>query len=157
NGLPDIQESVNALLYVVKANPNKHFLITEVGCGIAGYSVNEIAPLFKEFFDLKNVSLPLSFLEIIGIKGYKAFGSGMKCRDKIYEENTLFEEDEQPTPCTAGMHFCPNPLDVLGYYDHHPSNNYAEVVAVGDCKIDGDKVATNKLKIKGKIKFTDLI
>ena len=154
--ISDLQQSTNALLQFVNENKDKYFIITEVGCGIAGYSHEEIAPLFKAFFPLANVSLPLSFLEIIGIKGYKAFDSGMTCKGKKYSENTLFEEDVIPIPCKKGMHFCPHPIDVLHYYSHH-NTEYAEVISVGDYILDGDKITTNKLKIKGKIKFTELI
>ncbi|MFD2591069.1 hypothetical protein ACFSTE_09520, partial [Aquimarina hainanensis] len=155
--LSELEEYADDLFVFVKKNTDLHFLITEVGCGIAGFSYEEIAPLFKKFVNLKNISLPLNFLEVIGIKGYKAFEEGMKCRNKVYSENTLFEEDCEPEPCMSGMHFCPMPLDVLNYYSHRPSDIYARVVAVGKSKKQGDKVTTNKLKIKAKIKFTDLI
>ncbi len=155
----DLKESADLLIETIAKNPGKHFYITEVGCGIAGYQHEEIAPLFQQLFSdqYNNVSLPLSFLEIIGTKGYKAFGPEMKCRDKQYTENTLFEENCDPDPCNSGMHFCPNPLDVLNYYNHAPENVYAEVVSVGEQAIEGDKIATNKLKVKTKLKFTDLI
>lgn len=52
----------------------------------------------------------------MGVKGYKAFSKGMKCKDKKYEENTTYEENGS-TICVAGvMHFCENPFDVLDYY-----------------------------------------
>jgi hypothetical protein len=41
------------------------FLVTEIGCGIAGYEVDEIAPLFIEASKLENVYLPLSFWNYI--------------------------------------------------------------------------------------------
>ena len=39
------------------------FLVTAVGCGIAGYTPDEIAPLFKEALDLENVYLPQVFVD----------------------------------------------------------------------------------------------
>ena len=39
------------------------FLVTEIGCGIAGYSPEQIAPAFKNVS--KNVVLPDSFLEVL--------------------------------------------------------------------------------------------
>ncbi len=155
--IEEIEKSVASLLSIVIRDKNKTFLITDVGCGIAGFSNTEIAPLFKNFHSIENVTLPLSFLEVLGINGYKAFDSGMICRDKTYSENTLFEEDCKPVPCKKGMHFCEHPLDVLNYYNHKPGNDYAKVVAVGDFEKEGDKITTNKLLIKSKIKFTDLI
>jgi hypothetical protein len=40
-------------------------LVTRVGCGIAGFRDEEIAPLFAEAAHLENVWLPASFLEVI--------------------------------------------------------------------------------------------
>jgi len=37
------------------------FLVTEIGCGLAGHNVKAIAPLFKECIKLKNVYLPKKF------------------------------------------------------------------------------------------------
>ena len=41
------------------------FLVTPVGCGIAGYDAREVAPLFVEAARLPNVHLPQSFWNII--------------------------------------------------------------------------------------------
>ncbi len=41
------------------------FLVTRIGCGIAGFKDEEIAPLFTEALDLYNVVLPKSFVDII--------------------------------------------------------------------------------------------
>lgn len=46
-------------------NPRYHFLITEIGCGLAGYRPEQIAPLFKHFRKMKNVSLPQNFIDVI--------------------------------------------------------------------------------------------
>lgn len=37
------------------------FLVTQIGCGYAGYTPKEIAPLFRACLQLQNVYLPLSF------------------------------------------------------------------------------------------------
>ena len=41
------------------------FYVTRIGCGIAGFKDEEIAPLFKEARHLYNVRLPKSFVDII--------------------------------------------------------------------------------------------
>lgn len=41
------------------------FYVTRIGCGIAGFTDEEIAPLFDKAFDLYNVRLPESFVKII--------------------------------------------------------------------------------------------
>lgn len=41
------------------------FYVTRIGCGIAGFTDEEIAPLFDKAYDLYNVRLPKSFVDII--------------------------------------------------------------------------------------------
>ncbi|WP_206225180.1 hypothetical protein [Parabacteroides sp. ZJ-118] len=66
SGISEMGKDIKQFCEFAKLNPQKHFLVTPIGCGIAGYSPNEIAPLFKECKDLKNISLPQSFWKIIG-------------------------------------------------------------------------------------------
>ena len=42
------------------------FRVTRIGCGIAGFTNEEIAPLFKAAVAMENVSLPNGWREIIG-------------------------------------------------------------------------------------------
>ena len=91
----------------------------------------------------------------MSVKGYKAFGKGMVCRDKQYEENTTYEENGSEI-CKAGvMHFCENPFDVLDYYplvdENGDISDFAEVEAIGEIYKDKDKIATNKLHIGAKL------
>jgi hypothetical protein len=90
------------------------------------------------------------------IKGYKGFDKDLKCRDKQYRENETFSEDVVPETCERGMHFCESPLDVFNYYPPRPGAEFAEVEAQGDSQKDGDKVSTNKLRIKSRISVTGL-
>jgi hypothetical protein len=63
--LEEIETLVDVLEYNIKNDSNLHFLITEVGCGLAGYEPKDIAPLFRDISKLPNVSLPKRFWEII--------------------------------------------------------------------------------------------
>lgn len=47
--------------YIVRNN-HLFFIITKVGCGLAGYNTEEIKPLFVKFIGLENISLPYEFL-----------------------------------------------------------------------------------------------
>lgn len=58
-----IQEHVNNLIICAGNHPHLMFLVTEVGCGLAGWTVQDIAPLFREVLELKNVTLPQRFLD----------------------------------------------------------------------------------------------
>ena len=66
SGLSDMTEEIKAFCEFARNKPEKHFLVTPIGCGIAGYKPEEIAPLFKECKDLSNVSLPASFWKVLG-------------------------------------------------------------------------------------------
>lgn len=54
---------VNDFAKYASQNSNKNFLVTEIGCGIAGFRVDEIAPLFGPCLDIENVYLPKRFLD----------------------------------------------------------------------------------------------
>ena len=60
-GVETIQPYVNEFIQFAKNNPNKIFLVTEIGCGIAGFTPKDIAPLFKEAVNVENIHLPQRF------------------------------------------------------------------------------------------------
>lgn len=64
-GVENIKPYVDAFVKYVKRNPNNRFLVTRIGCGIAGYKDEEIAPLFIELKDVPNVCLPKAWLFIM--------------------------------------------------------------------------------------------
>ena len=63
--LDDIQTSADSLLYTINLYPEYDFLITEVGCGMAGYNPYQIAPLFRDFVHLPNITLPFRFWQVL--------------------------------------------------------------------------------------------
>ena len=48
-----------------KAHPEYIFLVTEIGCGIAGFEPAEIAPLFQDAIPVGNIYLPERFWQIL--------------------------------------------------------------------------------------------
>lgn len=48
-----------------KAHPELTFLVTHIGCGIAGWRDSEIASLFREASEFDNVALPEEFWAIL--------------------------------------------------------------------------------------------
>lgn len=60
-----IRKHVNDFTAYAKAHPELTFLVTPIGCGIAGWQESQIAPLFKAASQLDNVTLPESFRDII--------------------------------------------------------------------------------------------
>ena len=59
--LDKIAQHVDDFTVFAQINPHYQFLVTEVGCGLAGLKPKEIAPLFKKASKLSNVWLPKSF------------------------------------------------------------------------------------------------
>ena len=95
------------------------------------------------------------------MKGYKGFNPGLVCKDKQYQENTVFEEPEAEI-CKNGMHFCENPFDVLDYYDlvreDGSFNDFVEVEALDETRTDDfKKFCTKKLKIGVKLSFAGFV
>ena len=66
-GVETIEPYVADFLSFAKSNNNLIFLVTEIGCGIAGFTVEQIAPLFKNALDenIENVFIPNSFYEVL--------------------------------------------------------------------------------------------
>lgn len=60
-GVETIRPYVDKFVNYSKTHPEQTFLVTPIGCGIAGFSPNDIAPLFKEATNVENIHLPQSF------------------------------------------------------------------------------------------------
>lgn len=59
DGFEAMAEQVLRFVEFAREHPELRFLVTEIGCGIAGYTPEEVAPLFAGV--PKNVVLPESF------------------------------------------------------------------------------------------------
>jgi hypothetical protein len=62
--IDDINLSVKRFLDFALANPYLDFILTRVGCGYAGHTDDEIAPLFALGQNMSNIYLPLAWREI---------------------------------------------------------------------------------------------
>lgn len=64
-GVNEIRPYVDEFIIYAKRHPELIFLVTKIGCGIAGFTCEEIAPLFSETVNMVNVYLPEEFRKII--------------------------------------------------------------------------------------------
>ncbi|MCM1029725.1 MAG: hypothetical protein NC342_09045 [Pseudoflavonifractor sp.] len=64
-GVDTIKPYVDDFIKLAREWDQNTFYVTRIGCGIAGFTDEEIAPLFDEAYDLYNVRLPKSFALII--------------------------------------------------------------------------------------------
>lgn len=68
DGLDRLREAVNRFVAYTMSHPEQRFLVTAIGCGHAGWSEREVAPLFRGCVQLSNVALPDSFWHELGLK-----------------------------------------------------------------------------------------
>ena len=64
-GVETIQPYVDQFVDFAIAHPEYKFLVTKIGCGIAGFRVSEIAPLFRAALRVPNIVLPREFWEVL--------------------------------------------------------------------------------------------
>ena len=64
-GVDVIKPYVDEFINFAKSQPELKFLVTRIGCGIAGFRDEEIAPLFKDAIEIENIYLPKSFYNIL--------------------------------------------------------------------------------------------
>jgi hypothetical protein len=63
--LEEIKKFVDQFIDHAEQNWQETFLVTEIGCGLAGYTPEDIAPMFEKAVYLSNVHLPKSFWKIL--------------------------------------------------------------------------------------------
>lgn len=64
-GVETIAPYVDQFIEYARAHPALRFLVTKIGCGIAGFSESDIAPLFAAALAEPNISLPREFITIL--------------------------------------------------------------------------------------------
>lgn len=62
----EVKAAVERFIAFAKEHSELFFLVTRVGCGVAGYHDKEMAQFFKGALKLRNVSLPKNFVDALG-------------------------------------------------------------------------------------------
>ena len=57
-GVETVRPYVNEFIQFAKDHPELTFLVTRIGCGIAGFTDAEMAPLFEKAHNIENIVLP---------------------------------------------------------------------------------------------------
>ena len=110
-GVETIRPYVDEFIAFAKAHRELTFLVTPIGCGIAGFDVEDIAPLFKEAMTVDNIVLPESFEKVI-------VGSP-NGKEKSTEGSCLLNyTDIQESLRKEDLYNIPN-LDYLFFWGHH--------------------------------------
>lgn len=63
--IDEIKPYVDRFIEFAKTRTDLSFLVTEIGCGLAGMKPKDVAPIFKGAELLENVYLPERFIHII--------------------------------------------------------------------------------------------
>lgn len=95
-----IESYVRTFILYAKNNLKNRFYVTSIGCGIAGYKPEQIAPLFIEATDCVNIFLPKSFWRIIEKKKRIE-----KYRENIQETNQTINIVRRSTGISTS--YCP--------------------------------------------------
>ena len=64
-GVETIKPYVDEFIAFAKQHPEMTFLVTKIGCGIAGFRPSEIAPLFAGAIEVENIYLPQDFWDVL--------------------------------------------------------------------------------------------
>lgn len=64
-GPETIKPYVDEFVDFATGHPELKFLVTRIGCGIAGFTAEEIAPLFADAIDQENIILPEDFVVVL--------------------------------------------------------------------------------------------
>jgi len=158
--IAEIHKAIEQLRETVGNNRDNFFIITAVDYGLAGYEAKDIAPMFENFINFKNISLPQSFVDVIFpkvIKGYKVTDSEMKCRGFEYSLNKEYTHKGKVVICKSGFHFCKKLEDCFNYYDFKHTNRVFEVEGYGDYDLNDDKVTVEKIKFIRELNWFEVL
>lgn len=64
-GVETIRPYVDEFIEFAKSHPVMKFYVTRIGCGIAGFRDEEIAPLFSAAVSVENIVLPETFTSLL--------------------------------------------------------------------------------------------
>ena len=93
NSVKGMKPYVDEFVEYVKAHPMNRFLITRLGCGVAGFRDNEVAPLFYGLRDVNNAVFSIEWWSVFIVMD-ESMGYGEKDEievDGAIDENRLVE------------------------------------------------------------------
>lgn len=67
-GIDTVRPYIDAFIDYAGSHPELEFLVTPIGCGIAGFTPDQMAPLFARALQHGNIVLPESFVHVISPK-----------------------------------------------------------------------------------------
>ena len=91
-GVETIKPYVDDFISFAKEHAELTFFVTRIGCGIAGFRDEEIAPLFADAIDVENVILPKEFVDGIASGASDAFNPDRFLTAQNFYYNVALQE-----------------------------------------------------------------
>ena len=161
-GVETIKPYVDEFIEFARQHTEYKFLVTRIGCGIAGFQDKEIAPLFGNAVDLENVILPKEFVEAIqGIQEDKFnLARFLKEQDYFYEQ--ALQEIQDGKKRSHWIWFIFPQLAILGYSrnaKYYGISGYDEAEAYLNHPILGERLRriTKALLTHREMDATDIL
>lgn len=114
-GVETIKPYVDEFISFAKNNPNLTFLVTRIGCGIAGFDDEDIAPLFKDAIDVPNIILPKEFAELIADENFDKFHLDRFLEAQEYNYSQALQEIQDGQKYSHWIWFIFPQLAILGH------------------------------------------
>lgn len=94
-GVETIKPYVDEFIEFAKEHKELTFLVTRIGCGIAGFKDRQIAPLFSDAMDCDNITLPREFAEVLAQSVIQtSCGEVRRVKDKWFFRFTTNEDKD---------------------------------------------------------------
>ncbi len=141
-----LQASLERLAEYARVNSSTTFYLTKIGCGIAGFTEEEMIGIIADIKFPSNVTVPIEFAFFRKtISGYKGFNESMKCRDKQYAVGDVAVEEmigiiadiKFPSNVTVPIEFAFFRKTISGYKGFNESMKCRDKqYAVGDVAVE---------------------
>ena len=158
-GVETIKPYVDDFIKFALSHPELIFYVTQIGCGIAGFKVAEIAPLFQNAVDVANIILPKGFVEVITTDDKYNLKRFIEVQMLYYEQ--ALQEIQDGMKRSHWIWFIFPQLAVLGYSwnaKYYGISGYDEAEAYLQHPILGKRLreVTNVLLTHREMAITDI-
>ena len=160
-GVETIKPYVDELIEFTKQHPEYKFLVTRIGCGIAGFTDAEIAPLFKDATGLENVILPKEFVDVIQGTTEDKYNLARFLKEQDYYFERALQEVQDGFKRTHWIWFIFPQLAILGHSrnaKYYGISGYDEAEAYLNHPVLGERLRkiTNALLSHREMAATDI-
>lgn len=142
DGVETIRPYVDEFIRYAQQNQDLTFLVTRIGCGIAGFTDEQISPLFKAAYDLPNVALP---------DGWRTEGTPTPNKEEmnsLLEYTHFYKGEEEPDEVLDFIEMARLYWDyerVWVKWELHPDENYKEDLRYFQRHIQNGKTLQNNV------------